>query len=58
MGEGRTGWKKVVGCCVVAVAREEKCATNMSAAAARSSHTRYYKTGPAVWPISKLGATT
>ena len=35
------GWKKVVGCCVLAVAREEKCATDKSVVAARFSHTRY-----------------
>ena len=41
MGEGRTGGKKVVGCCALAVAREEKCATAKGIAAARFSHTRY-----------------
>ena len=38
---GEDGWKKVVGCCVLAVAREEKRATAKSVAAARFRHTRY-----------------
>ena len=42
MGEGRMGGKKVVVCCVLAVAQEEKCATDKSVGAARFSHTRYY----------------
>ena len=42
MGEGRTyGWEKVVGCCVLAVAREEKRATAKSVAAAPFHHRRY-----------------
>ena len=38
---GRVGKGGVV-CCVLAVAREEKRATDKSVAAARFSHTRYY----------------
>jgi hypothetical protein len=42
MAEGRTyGWEKVVGCCVLAVAREKKRATAKSIAAAPFRHTRY-----------------
>ena len=35
------GWKMVVVCCVLAVAREEKRATDKIVVAARFSHTRY-----------------
>ena len=45
-GEGEKGG----GCCVLAVAREQKRATAKSVAAARN--------GPTVWTISKLAATT
>ena len=38
---GEDGWEKVVVCCVLAVAQEEKHATDKSVAAARFSHTRY-----------------
>ena len=41
MGEGRTGGEKVVGCCALAVAREEKHATANGVAAARFSNTCY-----------------
>ena len=40
-GGGEDRWKKVVGCCVLAVAREEKRATAKSLATAPFHHTRY-----------------